>query len=144
MGNPFQLGQIWYTTKNSKKCTRKSKMEKRSWHFLPFQYMPILHMVPVLLPLIHISLTGRFVNDNQEEEENQNVNELWIMTLLHMSMRHLWWCKCLAVMAVAVDYDDFDIDDRASRDNVFEVSTRWWQWRLSDTQHSLTFWTRCL
>ena len=42
-------------------------------------------------------------------------------------------------MAVAVDYDDFDIDDRASRDNVFEVSTRWWQWRLSDTQHSLTF-----
>ena len=108
------------------------------------QYMPILHMVPVLLPLIHISLTGRFVNDNQEEEENQNVNELWIMTLLHMSMRHLWWCKCLAVMAVAVDYDDFDIDDRASRDNVFEVSTRWWQWRLSDTQHSLTSWTRCL
>ena len=43
---------------------------------LPSQYMPILHMVPVLLPLIHISLTGRFVNDNQEEEENQNVNEL--------------------------------------------------------------------
>ena len=30
------------------------------WLMIQFQYVPILHILPTLIPLIHISLTGRF------------------------------------------------------------------------------------
>ena len=30
------------------------------WLMIQFQYVPILHILPALIPLIHISLTGRF------------------------------------------------------------------------------------
>ena len=56
------------------------------------QYMPILHLVPVLLPLIHISLTGRFGNADHIY--------MHMMTLTMMMTRFI---SVYTVVAVAVE-----------------------------------------